>query len=204
MCPEAMAALREEGRTVWATDLAQGAVVLAPGAAWLGDTPASLPEKLALVIGTESTGVSQFILDNADRRVYLPQNGFADSLNASVAAALCLHTVLGLYGDRARGDLVATGPAEAVTALRREWCAHLSRDGEQLERMQRMLEAAEAEGGARTFDDLRRADEFRVHNGKPTKYTRRRDYKQALAKSAAGPTGAEAGAEAGAQAEGKD
>ena len=107
MCPEAMAALREEGRTVWATDLAQGAVVLAPGAAWLGDTPASLPEKLALVIGTESTGVSRFILDNADRRVYLPQNGFADSLNASVAAALCLHTVLGLYGDRARGDLVA-------------------------------------------------------------------------------------------------
>ena len=83
-----MAALREEGRTVWATDLAQGAVVLAPGAAWLGATPASLPEKLALVIGTESTGVSQFILDNADRRVYLPQNGFADSLNASVAAAL--------------------------------------------------------------------------------------------------------------------
>ena len=197
-----MAALREEGRTVWATDLAQGAVVLAPGAAWLGDTPASLPEKLALVIGTESTGVSQFILDNADRRVYLPQNGFADSLNASVAAALCLHTVLGLYGDRARGDLVATGPAEAVTALRREWCAHLSRDGEQLERMQRLLEAAEAEGpGARTFDDLRRADEFRVHNGKPTKYTRRRDYKQALAKSTAG-SGAEA--EAGAEAEVKD
>ena len=59
---------------------------------------------------------------------------------------------------------------------------------------------AEASGGregpgARTFDDLRRADEFRVHNGKPTKYTRRRDYKHARAKSAAG-SGAEAGLEA--------
>ena len=42
-----MAALREEGRTVWATDLGQGAQVLAPGAAWLGETPGSLPEKLA-------------------------------------------------------------------------------------------------------------------------------------------------------------
>ena len=54
-----MEALREEGRTVWATDLGQGAKVLAPGAAWLGETPGSLPEKLALVIGTESTGVSK-------------------------------------------------------------------------------------------------------------------------------------------------
>ena len=77
---DAMASLLAEGRTVrdqsreyhrlsfrllstftaagqvWATDLSQGAVVLAPGAAWLGDTPHSLPEKLAIVIGTESTG----------------------------------------------------------------------------------------------------------------------------------------------------
>ena len=105
--------MREEGRTVWATDLAQGAVVLAPGAAWLGDTPASLPEKLALVIGTESTGVSQFILDDADRRVYLPQNGFADSYNVSVAAALALHAVIEAYGPAACGDLCRAGGADA-------------------------------------------------------------------------------------------
>eukprot|EP01047_Picozoa_sp_COSAG01_P117600 COSAG01_NODE_46273_length_401_cov_1.764901_1_plen_76_part_01 len=46
--------------------------VLAAGASWLGE---ALPQKLAIVIGTESTGVSRFILDNCDRRVYLPQNG---------------------------------------------------------------------------------------------------------------------------------
>ena len=51
-CPllqEAMDTLRATGHTIWATDLAQGAAVLAPGAAWLGDTPSSLPAKLAIV-----------------------------------------------------------------------------------------------------------------------------------------------------------
>jgi hypothetical protein len=53
----------------------QSRQVLAAGASWLGETPEALPQKLAIVIGTESTGVSRFILDNCDRRVYLPQNG---------------------------------------------------------------------------------------------------------------------------------
>jgi hypothetical protein len=35
----------------------------------------------------------------ADRLVYFPMHGFADSLNVSVAAALCLFSVLTLYPD---------------------------------------------------------------------------------------------------------
>ena len=43
---------------------------------------------MALVFGTESTGVSNELLAACDRRVYVPQHGFADSLNVGVAAAL--------------------------------------------------------------------------------------------------------------------
>ena len=48
-----------------------------------------MPSKLALVIGTESTGVSRELLAAADRRVYLPMNGFAGT--AYHAAALPAH-----------------------------------------------------------------------------------------------------------------
>ena len=44
--------------------------------------------QVALVFGTESTGVSNELLAACDRRVYVPQHGFADSLNVGVAAAL--------------------------------------------------------------------------------------------------------------------
>ena len=43
--------------------------------------------QVALVFGTESTGVSNDLLAACDRRVYVPQHGFADSLNVGVAAA---------------------------------------------------------------------------------------------------------------------
>ena len=46
--------------------------MLTLGAAWLG-VPGALPEKLALIIGTESTGVSREMLAAAARTVYLPQ-----------------------------------------------------------------------------------------------------------------------------------
>ena len=46
------------------------------------------PKKLALCFGTESTGATPYLLEQADKRVYLPLTGFADSLNLSVAAAL--------------------------------------------------------------------------------------------------------------------
>lgn len=39
----------------------------------------------------EAVGCSQYMLDQADLRVYLPLRGFADSLNLSVATALILH-----------------------------------------------------------------------------------------------------------------
>lgn len=168
-------ACRATGRTVWATDLGQGADVLAPGAAWLGNTPESLPNKLALVIGTESTGVSNFMLQRSDRRVFLPQNGFADSLNASVAAALCLHTLLWLYGRRAVGDLTASCSSDELQAIRQRWCNHLARDEEQAAQM---LEAISDGESLKVFDDLRRPDQYSEHNGRGSAADRRRDRKR--------------------------
>ena len=71
---------------------------------------------------------SQYILDNCHRKVYLPQNGFADSLNASVASALCIQTLLGLYGERACGGLVRAATPAELKIIRTEWCRYLSRD----------------------------------------------------------------------------
>ena len=63
-----------------------------------------LPHRVALVFGTESTGVSTELLAACDRRVYVPQHGFADSLNVGVAAALATSHVLKLVGGG--GDLL--------------------------------------------------------------------------------------------------
>ena len=169
-------ALHAEGREVWATDLGQEAVVLAPGAPWLSEAGA-LPKKLALVIGTESTGVSREMLQRCDRRVYLPQNGFADSLNASVAAALTLQTTLLLYGASACGDLYREASAETLRTLRLKWIAELARD-EQHALAMSLAVSDHADAMPQPLDDLRRADAFRVHTGRPVATERRRVARQ--------------------------
>ncbi|MDR0725580.1 MAG: RNA methyltransferase [Prevotellaceae bacterium] len=42
----------------------------------------------AIVMGAESAGLSDFWLNNADRRIKIPMNGKVDSLNVSVSAAI--------------------------------------------------------------------------------------------------------------------
>ncbi len=48
--------------------------------------------RIALVIGGEDKGVGQFILNQADYVVSIPQSGRINSLNASVAAGIALYT----------------------------------------------------------------------------------------------------------------
>ena len=50
-------------------------------------------KKVALVMGNEHAGVSKYVLDNADAVIKLPMNGFVESLNVSVAAALFIYEV---------------------------------------------------------------------------------------------------------------
>ncbi len=50
--------------------------------------------KAAFVFGTELTGLSQTVMENADEFVYIPMVGLTESLNISVSAAVCMHYLI--------------------------------------------------------------------------------------------------------------
>jgi tRNA (guanosine-2'-O-)-methyltransferase len=56
------------------------------------DLPVDKP--LALMFGTELTGISETVREHADEYVQIPMFGFTESFNISVSAALCLHTLV--------------------------------------------------------------------------------------------------------------
>jgi tRNA (guanosine-2'-O-)-methyltransferase len=58
----------------------------------LNDLPVDKP--LALIFGTELTGISDTVREHADEFVAIPMFGFTESFNISVTAALCLHTLV--------------------------------------------------------------------------------------------------------------
>jgi tRNA (guanosine-2'-O-)-methyltransferase len=53
----------------------------------------SLNDKVAIVLGTELTGLSSIAIDNADEYLQIPMYGFTESYNISVSAALILFTL---------------------------------------------------------------------------------------------------------------
>lgn len=53
-------------------------------------TDINFKEALAIVIGTEHTGLSKFWRESADQQIKIPMKGKIDSLNASVSAAIIL------------------------------------------------------------------------------------------------------------------
>lgn len=130
-----VAALREEGRTLWVTDLSQAAESLySPTLSAKGGV--GVPKKLALAFGTESTGASPTLLRAADKRVYLPLNGFADSLNLSVAAAMITQRVLAMCGPSVVGDMDEGDRRR----LREEWYPQLAKNPEQKLEYTRMID----------------------------------------------------------------
>lgn len=50
--------------------------------------------KFALFFGTEYTGLSKSVLDNADEFIRIPMYGFTESYNISVSAAIILYTLI--------------------------------------------------------------------------------------------------------------
>lgn len=58
-------------------------------------TPDTLPleKPIAIVFGTEKTGLSDYALEHADMYVQIPMYGFTDSFNISVSAALLMYTL---------------------------------------------------------------------------------------------------------------
>lgn len=49
-----------------------------------------LPAHVAWLVGNEGQGVSDMLLERADRRVHIPQECEVESLNVAIAAAICL------------------------------------------------------------------------------------------------------------------
>mmetsp|Transcript_17247 Transcript_17247/g.53853 ORF Transcript_17247/g.53853 Transcript_17247/m.53853 type:complete len:204 (+) Transcript_17247:286-897(+) len=139
-------ALRADGRDIWVSELAQAAECFTA-------EPTALPRRLAIVLGTESTGASEKMLAAADRRVYLPLHGWADSLNLSVAAALLLQRLLDV-DDTVLGDM---GPAERAR-LRKAWYPLLARPRDDVDAIRRLAEG----GGVDPLGDLRRTDAHRA------------------------------------------
>lgn len=58
-------------------------------------TPDTIPleNKIALVFGTELTGLSKTAIENADEFIRIPMHGFTESFNISVSAALLMYSL---------------------------------------------------------------------------------------------------------------
>lgn len=54
----------------------------------------SFDQKIAVVMGNELHGTSNFAIENADQKIYIPMHGFTESFNISVSAAIILNTLL--------------------------------------------------------------------------------------------------------------
>lgn len=51
-------------------------------------------QPIAIVMGNELKGASEFALQHADAKINIPMFGFTESLNISVSAAICLNTLV--------------------------------------------------------------------------------------------------------------
>jgi tRNA (guanosine-2'-O-)-methyltransferase len=59
--------------------------------------------KIALFFGTELTGLSNIVMNNADEMVRIPMHGFSESLNLSVSAALiAFNLMLKIRGNQVK------------------------------------------------------------------------------------------------------
>mmetsp|Transcript_36405 Transcript_36405/g.87950 ORF Transcript_36405/g.87950 Transcript_36405/m.87950 type:complete len:429 (+) Transcript_36405:154-1440(+) len=167
---ECVAEIRRQKYQLWVTDLSQEAVPL-------GTSTPTVPDKVALVMGTEAVGASQYILDEADRRVYLPLRGFADSLNLSVATALILHHIFMM-----KPSLVGAMDESDRRSLRKDWFTKLCQ--------QRILTASQKKNRVRLQSQCQRCQKiqdridstpnYKIHIEEQNKLDMWRTYKKDL------------------------
>ncbi|KAL7528764.1 hypothetical protein ACHAWF_002693 [Thalassiosira exigua] len=144
-------ALRRDGYQIWVTDLGQVATCLTAEELSLkkGTTHGEslIPDKVAIVFGTEAVGCTTEMLNAADLRVYLPLRGFADSLNLSVATALVVHQLFVLDPS-----LVGAMGEDERRELRKAWYAKLA--------SQRLLSARDKRHRAKLLSNLKACEEL--------------------------------------------
>lgn len=90
-----------------------------------------LDQKIALVFGSEQTGLSQEALAQADTFVKIPMYGFVESFNVSVSVALCLYDVI----HRLRASEIDWKLSEEETQdLMLQWIRQVSKTAALLEK----------------------------------------------------------------------
>ena len=88
-----------------------------------------LKEPVALVFGTEAAGVSEEILDFADETLAIPMYGFTQSINVSVAAAICVYE---LKQKLLRSNLDYKLSEEKLWEMKVRWAMNSIKSGEQI------------------------------------------------------------------------
>lgn len=82
---DAVAKLKKDGYCIVATTVHETARPL---------HELAIENKMALLFGTENTGLSQAALDQSDEFVTIPMFGFTQSFNISVSVAICLYQII--------------------------------------------------------------------------------------------------------------
>lgn len=82
---EVIKKLKEEGIPVYALELTENAIDLARFAA---------PDRMALLLGTETMGIPPSLLSICDGAVKIKQKGIKESLNVAVAAGIACWAIL--------------------------------------------------------------------------------------------------------------
>lgn len=89
-----------------------------------------LSQPIALVFGTEHTGISEEIIAEADEFVKIPMFGFSESFNISVSVAITLNV---LRNRLEQSELIWKLSPEEQTALKIKWSKKILRAGNELE-----------------------------------------------------------------------
>ena len=91
-----------------------------------------LANKVALMFGTELTGLSDIAMKNVDGFVKIPMYGFTESLNISVSASICLYE---LSKRLKESDINWQLSKEDKTDQLIVWAKKVIKDGERIEKL---------------------------------------------------------------------
>ncbi len=87
---------------------------------------------VALLFGTEISGLTEEMVAGADEAVWVPMHGFVESFNISVSVALCLYELTGRLRD-ATSSLEWRLPEDARQELLLQWTRRSIKNVEALE-----------------------------------------------------------------------
>jgi len=160
---DCIACCRDEGYKLWVTDLSQQAEALNI------HCPVSIeiPDKIALVFGTEAVGASTSMLEQADKRVYLPLRGYADSLNLSVATALITQALF--FMDPTLIGAMSEGERKS---LRTSWFTKLAQ--------QRILTSTQKKNRKKLIGQIKKCETIHKRTKDNTNYDIQRSEKKKL------------------------